>query len=145
MNYTIRKIEIKDTQAIIEIDGIHSGEKKLDYWEKRIKHFVDEQENLTLGFVAEDENKIIGFILAEGRAWEFGSPLCGWIFGIGVLPEYQRSGIAVELCKQVCTKFNSLGISTIRTMVKKDDLNVLSFFRSVGFKAGTFFELELEI
>lgn len=145
MNYTIRKIQTKDTQAIIEIDSIHSGETKHNYWENRIEHFVNKTDELTLGYVSEINGKVIAFILAEGRAWEFGSPLCGWIFGIGVQPEFQRAGIALALCKEVCKKFNSLGISTIRTMVKKNDLNVLSFFRSVGFSAGTFFELELEI
>jgi hypothetical protein len=30
-------------------------------------------------------------------------------------------------------------------MVRKDDIDVLSFFRASGFKAGPFIELELEL
>jgi ribosomal protein S18 acetylase RimI-like enzyme len=95
--------------------------------------------------VAVAEGRVIGYILAEGRAWEFGSPLCGWIFAIGVDPQCGRKGVGLALCREVCLKFKSLNIRTVRTMVRKDDLDVLSFFRASGFKAGPFIELELEL
>jgi hypothetical protein len=45
----------------------------------------------------------------------------------------------------VCSKFKTLGIHTVRTMVRKDDVNVLSFFRASGFRAGPFVEMELQL
>ncbi|MEK7486751.1 MAG: GNAT family N-acetyltransferase, partial [Planctomycetota bacterium] len=100
---------------------------------------------LTLGYVAQIEGKVVGYIFAEGRALEFGSPLCGWIFAIAVDPEFARKGIALRLCREVCLKFKALGIHTIRTLVRKDDVAILSFFRASGFRAGPFMELELEL
>jgi L-amino acid N-acyltransferase YncA len=147
MDFTIRKITAADSQAIIAIDAIHSGTAKPEYWQARLKPFFERSKNkqLTLGYVAVAEGRVIGYILAEGRAWEFGSPLCGWIFAIGVDPQCGRKGVGLALCREVCLKFKSLNIRTVRTMVRKDDLDVLSFFRASGFKAGPFIELELEL
>jgi ribosomal protein S18 acetylase RimI-like enzyme len=100
---------------------------------------------LNLGYVAVAEGRVSGYILAEARAWEFGSPLCGWIFAIGVDPKFGRRGIGLALCREVCSTFKSLDIRTVRTMVRKDDVEVLSFFRASGFRGGPFIELELEL
>lgn len=147
LDFTIRKIEADDHDAIIAIDAIHSGEAKPQYWQERLKPFVESnrKRRITLGYVAVAEGKVIGYILAEGRSWEFGSPLCGWIFAIGVDPKCGRRGVGLALCREVCLKFKSMNITTIRTMVRKDDVDVLSFFRASGFKAGPFIELELEL
>ena len=146
MDFAIRKIKPDDAAAIIEIDAIHSGEAKPKYWRERLRPFFKpEDQRPTLGYVAEAEGRVIGYILAEGRAWEFGSPLCGWIFAIGVHPEHGRQGVGLALCREVCLRFKSLGIHTLRTMVRKDDVQVLSFFRASGFHAGPFIELELEM
>ncbi|MFQ5865090.1 MAG: GNAT family N-acetyltransferase [bacterium] len=147
MDFTIRKIKAEDSQAIIDIDAIHSGEAKPDYWNERLKPFIKKSNDkrIILGYVAMAEGRVIGYILAESRAWEFGSPLCGWIFAIGVHPECGRQGVGLALCREVCLKFESLHIRTVRTMVRKDDVDVLSFFRASGFRAGPFIELELEL
>lgn len=145
MDFTIRKIEAEDRQAIIDIDAIHSGQAKPDYWQERLKPLITKtnSKRITLGYVAVAEGRVIGYILAEGRAWEFGSPLCGWIFAIGVDPKCGRQGVGLALCREVCLRFKALNIRTVRTMVRKDDVDVLSFFRASGFHAAPFIELEL--
>ncbi|MFQ5604424.1 MAG: GNAT family N-acetyltransferase [bacterium] len=145
MDFTIRKIKATDSQAIIAIDAIHSGTAKPEYWQARLKPFIANKKRIALGYVAEADNKVIGYVLAEGRSWEFGSPLCGWIFAIGVDPRCGRRGVGLALCREVCLKFKSLDINTLRTMVRKDNIEVLSFFRASGFRAGPFIELELEL
>ncbi|MFQ5754010.1 MAG: GNAT family N-acetyltransferase [bacterium] len=147
MDFSIRKITVADSPAIVEIDAILSGKAKPDYWQERLKPFVMKanHKRLTLGYVAVAAGQVIGYILAEGRAWEFGSPLCGWIFAIGVDPANARHGVGLALCRKVCLKFKSLNIRTVRTMVRKDNVDVLSFFRASGFKAAPFTELELEL
>jgi ribosomal protein S18 acetylase RimI-like enzyme len=147
MDFTIRKISAEDCQAIIKIDAIHSGKAKPAYWEERLKPFIESKKKnqLNLGYVAVAEGRVSGYILAEARAWEFGSPLCGWIFAIGVDPKFGRRGIGLALCREVCSTFKSLDIRTVRTMVRKDDVEVLSFFRASGFRGGPFIELELEL
>lgn len=147
VEFTIRKMQPEDSQSIIDLDAVVSGEPKPDYWRERLKPFVASNGNrrVTLGYVAVQAEKVIGYILAEGRSWEFGSPLCGWIFAIRVHPNDGRKGVGLALCREVCLKFKSLNITSIRTMVRKDNLDLLSFFRSSGFRAGPFVELEVEI
>ena len=147
MNFVIRKIAVADTPAIIKIDSIRSGQAKPDFWNARLKPFVQGRKKArpVLGYVAVDGGKVIGYILAEGRSWEFGSPLCGWIFAIGVTPGAGRHGVGLALCREVCSKFKAMDIQTVRTMVRKDDVDVLSFFRASGFHAGPFIELELPL
>ncbi|HHL72495.1 MAG TPA: GNAT family N-acetyltransferase [Bacteroidetes bacterium] len=142
----IDRIRREDVQAIVELDAVHTGKDKSEWWQKRLEPlFSARGDELTIGYVARFEEQVIGYILAEGRAWEFGSPLCGWIVAIGVHPQHSRQGVALNLTRKVCRKFRDLGIDTVRTMVRKDDVQVLSFFRASGFHAGPFIELELEL
>lgn len=144
--FELREMIFKDRFSIIEIDAFYTGKAKPDYWNERLKSFLQKTEQtMTLGYVAESQQKVIGYILAEGRAWEFGSPLCGWIFGIGVHPNFRRHSVAFSLCRQVCHRFKAMHIKQVRTMIRKDDIDVLSFFRTAGFHAGPFIELELEL
>jgi ribosomal protein S18 acetylase RimI-like enzyme len=146
MEFLIRKIQKKDEKDIVRIDGIHSGKRKPKYWKERLKAFFKKSpDGFTCGFVAEDGSKVIGYVLAEARAWEFGSALCGWIFAIGVDPKHARKGVAMALCEEVCKNFKRQDIHHVRTMTRKDDVPLLSFFRSAGFHAGPFVELELEL
>jgi len=77
------------------------------------------------------------------RAFEFGSEPCGWVFAVGVDPACARQGIASLLVAEACERFRSAGVATVRTMVRRDDIPVLSFFRRRGFEGGSFYQLEL--
>jgi predicted N-acetyltransferase YhbS len=147
LEISIREIRSHDVAAITEIDAIHSSNSKLEYWRERLAPFVEKtsSKRISLGYIAEHDGRVVGYILAEGRAWEFGSPLCGWILAIGVRPDTGRSGIGIGLCSAVCRRFKELDIRTVRTMVRKDHVELLSFFRAAGFRAGPFVEMELEL
>ena len=54
-----------------------------------------------------------------------------------------RSGIARTLLAEGCRRFRAAGVTRVRTMVVRNDVPVLSFFRSSGFEAGSFVQLEL--
>lgn len=146
-DFTIRKMQLADVEAIVDIDALHSGEAKPQYWRQRLAPLfaAKEGENQPVGYAAISGGRVIGYILAEARAWEFGSPPCGWILAIGVHPEFSRRGVALALCREVCWYFKKAGIRLVRTMVRKDDIAVLSFFRASGFHAGPFIELELAL
>ena len=42
----------------------------------------------------------------------------------------------------LCARFKSVGVTTVRTMVRRDDKVNLSFFRGEGLAAGAYIELE---
>jgi L-amino acid N-acyltransferase YncA len=95
--------------------------------------------------VAEREHKVIGFIMGEVRAWEFGSPSCGWVSAIGVTRDSLLEGVGSGLLDALCEYFRQAGVTSVRTMIARQNHELLSFFRSYGMMAGPFLQLELEL
>jgi GNAT superfamily N-acetyltransferase len=139
----VRPIRRADSAAIVEIDAIHSGAAKADFWAATVERAL--HPGATAGFVAVIDRELAGYVFAEARAWEFGSPLCGWITAIGVRPGRSRQGVALALGSEVCTWLRARGIRSLRTMVRRDAVDVLSFFRAAGFRAGPYLEMELDL
>jgi ribosomal protein S18 acetylase RimI-like enzyme len=77
------------------------------------------------------------------RAFEFGSEPCGWILEVGVDPAQTRHGVASALLAEAVDRLRASGVSTIRTMVKRNDVPMLTFFRTNGFAGGPYVQLEL--
>ena len=86
--------------------------------------------------------KLMGFVVGEIRAWEFGSPPCGWVIALSVRPERREHGIGSLLFDTLCGEMKRDGVKTIRTMVLGNDKVNLSFFRGKGLAAGPYIELE---
>lgn len=144
----VRALRQVDLDRVIEIDATHTGEHKPDYWRRVFQDFVEgERDVLRVGLAAEagDEAQVIGYLLGEVRAFEFGSEPCGWIFAAGVDPDHLRSKVASNLLAVACSRFQEAGITRVRTMVLRNDVPVLSFFRANGFVGGSFVQLELDL
>ena len=83
--------------------------------------------------------------MGDVRDWEFGSPPCGWVFGIGVRPDARLGSIATQLLDAICDGFRRLGVDKVRTLLARDNQLVLSFFRSQGMMAAPFIPLEKDL
>ena len=70
---------------------------------------------------------------------------CGWIFAVGVDASWRRQGMARVLLEGALQRFEALGIPKVRTMVRRNDVPVLSFFRASGFVGGPYVQLEKDI
>ncbi len=131
---------------VVRIDAEHTGESKPAYWESVFTRFVDAQsDRVRVGLVAEERGRTIGYLLGEVRAFEFGSEPCGWVFGVGVDPDRLRTGVAGLLLAEARRRFRASGVDRLRTMVRRNDVPVLSFFRAHGFVGGSFTQLESEM
>jgi len=147
-----RPIEVRiarrsDAQGIIALDALHSGRPKPDYWLRVLRAYSSgggREERVALVAV-NDERRVMGFLFGEVRAWEFGSERCGWIFAVAVHPACERAGLASRLCTTAMERFQRVGVRLVRTMVRRDDVPLLSFFRSLGFVGGPFSEMEREV
>ena len=140
----IRPVTIADSQAIVALDAEISGAQKPAYWSDILDRFVgDDQQAHPFFLVATSaDDKIVGFIVGEIRAWEFGSPPCGWVLVVGVSPMHRESGIGGLLLDALCAELKKAGVTTVRTMALGNDKVNLSFFRSEGLAAGPYIELE---
>ena len=145
---TIRDGLAGDLENIIALDAANTGLVKEQYWQQTFSRFNARGDRFFL--VAEHANggdrpTFLGFIAGEVRAWEFGSPPCGWILTIGVEPNFRVLGIGTMLFDAICQKLKESGVVTVRTMLARDDQLNMSFFRSQGLMAGSFIELEKRI
>jgi ribosomal protein S18 acetylase RimI-like enzyme len=142
----VRALRANDLDDVVRIDDLHTGQRKPEYWQRVFRDFFNGgKEGLRVGLAAEADGVVRGYLLGEVRAFEFGSEACGWVFAVGVDQSSLRSGIASSLLAEACRRFARDGITRVRTMVRRNDVPVLSFFRSNGFVGGSFVQLELDL
>ena len=148
IEYTLapRDLRVDDIQAVIDIDARQTGDAKPEYWARVFARFLEEGGPTTFGVGVDGElGELRGFLFGEVRAFEFGSKACGWIFAVGVDEAWRRQGMARVLLDAVMARFRDLGVSKVRTMVRRNDVPVLSFFRSSRFVGGPYVQLERDL
>jgi ribosomal protein S18 acetylase RimI-like enzyme len=89
--------------------------------------------------------RVAGYLVGDVRAWEQGSGPAGWIFALGVDRRFERHGLGRRLVEAAARRFAACGATTVRAMVRRDDVPVLRFFRGQGFTGGPYLELELDL
>jgi ribosomal protein S18 acetylase RimI-like enzyme len=80
-------------------------------------------------FVAEDNGSIIGACMAgyDGHR--------GWLYAVGVLPEYRRKHIGTQLVAFAMQALRSLGCKKVNLQIRSTNTQVASFYQSLGFAA----------
>ena len=131
-----------DLPNIIALDADISGIEKPDVWYGYYAALASE----SLSFlVARRDDELGGYVVGGVRAWEFGSPPCGWIFAIAVRPTLRLCGLGSQLFNTISQRFVASGVQKVRTMLHVDDHLLMSFFRAHGMHAGPFIELEMKL
>lgn len=141
---SIRDAKPSDLEYVIALDRVGPHEDKPDYWRGIFDHYVTGR-NVRLFLVAETDDQVVGFIVGEVRAWEFGSPPCGWVFAFAVSPKEREMGIGQRMFEEICKRLKQAGVTTVRTMADRDNKLTTSFFRSLGLRTGKYIELEKKI
>jgi ribosomal protein S18 acetylase RimI-like enzyme len=142
----IRPVEADDLDQIIAIDAEITGLRKVDYWYELFHRYgMHGGRQHRLFLIADSGGQVDGFVIGEVRDWEFGSPPCGWVFGISVRPEARQHGVATRMLEAICEGFRKVGVTTVRTMLARDNGLIMSFFRSQGMMAAPYIALELDL
>jgi ribosomal protein S18 acetylase RimI-like enzyme len=140
----IRPLKRHDITDVVRIDTIHTRAAQRAYWKRLFFEFLDPAPARTrIALAAEVDGKVAGFIFADERAFEFGSEPCGWILEVGVDPAYARHGVASAMLAEAVRRLREAGVTTVRTMVRRNNVPVLTFFRTNGFAGGPYVQLEL--
>ena len=142
---SIRDARPSDLDAVIDLDEFGPKEEKSAYWRGIFGHYVSDGKKDRLFLVAENGDEVVGFIIGEVRAWEFGSPPCGWVFALTVAPKTRQMGIGQQMLEEIFRRLKQAGVTTVRTMVDRDNKLTLSFFRSLGLRTGRYIELERQL
>ena len=135
--------ESADIEAVSGLDQRITGLVKPDYWRESFANFSGRPDGYFL--IAEAEGRFCGFITGEIRAWEFGSPPCGWIYAIGVEPTQRLHKVGSRLFAALRRRMRVNGVKTVRTMLGRDDALNMAFFRSQGMMGGPFIQLEMPL
>jgi len=141
----IRPAQASDIGQIIALDAEVTGLEKTDYWYELFQRYGASHTRNRLLLVAESGGVLQGFIIGEVRDWEFGSPPCGWVFGVSVRPDARQGGLGARLLEAICEGFRHAGVDKVRTLTAREDSLVLSFFRSQGMMAAPVIALEKDL
>lgn len=139
---SIRNAIPSDLEVVISLDELDTKDEKPAYWSSVFDHYVNRDKKDRLFLVAESNNKVVGFIIGEVRAWEFGSPPCGWVFALSVASSAREMGVGRRMFDELSSRLKQSGVSMVRTMVDIDNKLTLSFFRGLGLRTGRYIELE---
>jgi len=135
----IRELKTKDEDQISRIQGsITQTSVDID-----IRKIVEDRvKNTESGnFVAEFEGKIVGFMISYILLGGFGIEKSAWIAMFGVDPKFMGQGIGKKLAEEVFAFYRQKGITNIRTSVRWDSTDLLSFFKTLGFDRSEFINL----
>ena len=135
----IRRLELQDAGDVSRIrEAITKKKSTAEY-----KKFVEEeaQKEDRIAFVAELDGKVVGFMITYIIYGGFGLEKSAWIGIFGIEPKYMGSGIGKSLAKEVFGIIRDRGIKNIFTSVGWDSMDLLSFFKSIGFDRSNFINL----
>jgi ribosomal protein S18 acetylase RimI-like enzyme len=140
----IKKMRRAELAQVVAIDAAITGLRKPAYWAGILRRYGGREPGRFF-LVLTEGTKVQGYVVGEVRDWEFGSPPCGWVFGIGVRPEARLHGTGTRLLEAICAAFRARGVDKVRTMLARDNGLVLAFFRSQGLMAAPFIALEKDL
>ncbi len=137
----IREITLDDVDAIQQI-GQEISEDAIDIdFKKVIGDKIRKGEESTC-LVAESNGKVVGYMISNLLYAGFGLKRSAWIVTIGVKPEYMGKGIGKQLAEETFKVYRALGISHIYSSVMWDSIDLLSFFKTLGFDRSSFINLK---
>jgi ribosomal protein S18 acetylase RimI-like enzyme len=142
----IRPLARADLQDVSRIDAHHTGLEKPRYWRRVFNDLLRPSDDVTrIGLAADADQGLAGYLIGEIRAFEFGSEPCGWIVAVGIDPRRLRGNVGSMLMQEANARFRAAGASRVRTMVQRNDVPLLAFFRTNGFAGGPYVQLEIDL
>jgi ribosomal protein S18 acetylase RimI-like enzyme len=134
-----RQIKADDVPQILAIQQAITKKKVSRRWVQMVENHLRKQD--AVGFVATRDSKVIGFVIGEVKGEGFGLEQSGWIEVVGVHPSQMGAGIGHALAYRLFQYFKKRGIRDVYTAVRWDAVDMLSFFKSIGFDRSTFINL----
>ena len=135
----IRRLTVKDLSQVV---GIQENITKIKVTLKKmaiLKDHIRKAGNISLAAVV--ESKVVGYVISEVMTNSFGLDQSGWIKNLGVHPKYMGVGIGQSLATHLFAAYKKKKINEIYTAARWDSVDLLSFFKSIGFNRSDFINL----
>jgi len=129
----VRTMRASDLEAVVSIDCAATGRRRPRYFGLMLERSL-KQAALQVSLVAELDGGVVGFVVASLYYGEFGvvEPAAS-IDAISVHPDYRGRQVGKALMRQLRMNLGALQVTTLRTEVAWDDLELVSFFKREGF------------
>jgi len=142
-NLQIRKIRAEDASEIGSIQAaITKSPTNIDF-----RQIIEDQvrKNEDASFVAEIGDRVVGYMISYIVFGGFGIEKGAWIATLGVDPKFMGQGIGKKLAEEILAVYRKKGINNIYTSVRWDSVDLLSFFKTLGFDRSNFMNLRKEL
>ena len=143
-NVRIRKLKSEHAEDIWRIfTAITKSTVAIDY-QRSIEAQAHGEDSAS--FVAEVDGAVVGYMICNIIACGFGLlDKSAWIVMLGVDPKCMGQGIGKMLAKEIFTVCQEKGIKNIYSSVTWDSVDLLSFFKTLGFDRCDFVNLKKDL
>lgn len=135
----LREFGGSDIPGMVAIQQAITKKKVSQNWTRMLERHLENRSGL--GFVALRDGRLVGFALGEVKGEGFGLPQSGWIEVVGVDPQAMGQGIGKAIMDKLLEAFRQKKVKNVYTSVRWDAVDMLSFFKSVGFGRSDFINL----
>ena len=142
-NLVVRAIRAEDADEIRRILSlITKAPSEIDF-----KRIIGEQlrRGEDASFVAELDGKVVGYMISYIIYGGYGLEKSAWIAMLGVIPKLMGEGVGKRLAEEIFRVYLKKGITNIFTSVRWDSVDLLSFFKTLGFDRSNFINLRKEL
>ncbi len=131
----VRSMSPADLGEIARIDRAITGRDRTRYIEARLAEALHDSA-IRVSLTARREGAIVGYLMARADLGDFGrAEPTAVLDTLGVAPAYARQGVGRALLSQLFTNLGALRVERVETVVAQNDLAMLAFFQSCGFRA----------
>jgi len=140
----IRRICAKDAADISRIQAaITQSPVAIDFG-----HIIEDQarKGEDASLVAVHNGRVVGYMISYTVFGGFGLEKgAAWIATLGVDPKFMGQGIGKRLAEEILAVYQQKGITDIYTSVRWDSVDLLSFFKALGFDRSNFINLRKDL
>ena len=141
---SIRKIQQEDAPSL---QRIYSAITKTDAhigFDRVIAEHLQFEHNDT-SFAAEVDGEVVGYMISYLVYGGFGVEKSAWIASLGVDPRMMGQGIGQKLAAKTFEIYKRKGVKYIYSSVIWDSVDLISFFKSLGFERSDFINIKKEL
>jgi ribosomal protein S18 acetylase RimI-like enzyme len=135
----IRRLKEKDLPQVISIQEAITKAKVSPKKKAILQEHIEKKDSISL--VALVDGKVMGFVISEIMTNSFGLDQGGWIQNLGIHPKHMGEGIGQTLATHLFEAYKRKKIFEIYTAARWDSVDLLSFFKSIGFDRSNFINL----
>jgi ribosomal protein S18 acetylase RimI-like enzyme len=141
--FLIRRIQIEDADDITRIHRVITNSSEAIDFRRVVHESVGKSEDTSL--VAVVGGKVVGFMIGYIVYGGFGFEKSAWIATLGVDPRYMGQGLGKSLANALFQVYRERGVRYIYSSVRWDSVDLLSFFKTLGFDRSNFINLRKEL